>query len=248
MDSSQQLLLSKLLVCVFAQVAFCQLNVDVVKSQVFTGLKSPRVVESAVLFELEGSKPVLSPAALITISSNYKFIRVKARQSLFEYGALAKISATEYLLVGTGKYALEVTAFDPELGIDEKIILITLGDAPPPIPDPDVPTPPGPSPIPDDEFGNLARKISDLSKNLPKRKEVALLYEEAAKSLTENPASTINSVVQVLTDKRKTVLGTDSAKWDALVTKLNEELKTHWPMPRADFARFLQLISLGLGS
>lgn len=242
-------LTSMLLVFSLAQVALGQVSVDVVKSNVFTGVTSPRIVNDFILFQQENSAPKLSPAALIKVLTDYKFIKVKARQSLFESGPISKISDTEYLLVGSGKYAVEVTVFDPEKGIDEKIVPIDLGpDTPAPGPDIPTPIPPGPNPIPDDEFNNLARRVYDLSKNLQKRKEAATVYEDAVKTLTEKPSSTINSVVIELSSKLNAVIGSDTSLWKPLVDKVNEDLKSRWPMSRMEYTRYLSLIALGLKS
>jgi hypothetical protein len=243
------LVLSKLLVLFLAQVVFAQIDVEVTKSRVITGLVNPKTINEFVLFEQELSQPKFSPAALIKVTTKYKFVRVKARQTLFEATNVGKLSDTEYLLVGSGKFALEVTAFDPELGIDERTVVVDLGDAPTPEPDPTPdpdPDTPTPSPIPDDQFDNLGRKVYDWSKNLPKRKEVATLYGDAIKSLTEDPKTTINGVTVVLADQRTQVLGSDSSKYVPFIENLNAELKLRWPMSRFEFIKYLEAVKAGL--
>jgi len=239
----KQLLISKLLVCLLVQVAFGDLSVNVTKSQVLCGLVNPRTVQTFILFEQEGSKPEFAPAAIIQVKTNSKFVRVKARKNLFEGTNVTKISDTDYLLLGEGKYAVEVTTFDPDLGIDEQILTVELG---PVTPTPE-PTPiPVPNPIPDDEFNNLGKRVSEWSKALPKRKEVAGIYRDVAKMLTENPIITINDATAILVESRGKILGSDLARYSTFLENLNADLRSRWPLSRGEFAKYLTIVALGL--
>lgn len=233
-----------LFVLLFSQIASSELTVDVAKIQVMTGLVNPKLVDNLLLYDSESSSVKVSSAAYIKVTSDYKFTRVRARQTLFESGQISKLSDTEYLLVGSGKFAIEVIAFDPEKGIDEKLVPVDLEDFPSPEPDPG--PQPTPSPIPDDEFNNLGKRVFSLAKDLPKRKELAKLYEEAAKTLTDDPKSTINSVASVLVDKRIQLLDRDATTYSSLIDFLNNETKSRWPMTRTQFSKFLQVIALAL--
>jgi hypothetical protein len=234
--------------------AIADIKVDVVKTKVLSGLKEPQLVNNLVLFE-ESSQPNFSAAAKIKITTDAKFNKVKARKSLFETTEVIKLSNTEYLLVGSGKYAVEVTTFDPEKGIDETTVSIDLGDAPTPSPTPPdpVPTPgpdpvpPNPVPIPDDKFDNIGKRAFEWSAGLPKRAELAAVYKEASERLKTLPQVTTNDASKFLVEERKKLLGVDEPKYSDFVNKINADLGKRWPMPRQEFVLYLYNISLGLG-
>ena len=240
----KNVLLVFMLFAMLNKLAIAELNVTVTKSQVMTGIKNPRYTSNFILFENTDSPLAVSPAALITLQTDAKFSRVKARTSLFESVEVPKLSETEYLLVGPGKFAVEVTTFDPEKGIDEKIITVELGDILPPSP------PPGPSPgpnvVPDDQFNNLGKRVREWSKDLPKRKELAVLYKDTAKSLTENPIMTINDATNSIVDARAKLLGTDLNRYSTFLENLNADLRSRWPLTRGDMALYMQAVAAGL--
>jgi hypothetical protein len=241
----RMLLLMVMFSAMLNKLAIAELNVSVSKSQVMTGIKNPRYTNNFILFENTDSPLAVSPAALITLQTDAKFSRVKARTSLFESVEVAKLSETEYLLVGPGKFAVEVTTFDPEKGIDEKILTVELGDSPvPPSP------PPGPMPepsvIPDDQFNNLGKRVREWSKDLPKRKELGGIYKDAAKSLTENPIMTINDATTLIVDNRTKLLGTDLNRYSIVFENLNADLRSRWPLTRGDMVLYMQAVSAGL--
>lgn len=241
----KQLILSKLLAPLLylslVQVVFGDLTVDVTKSQVLYGLVNPRTVQTFILFDQEGSEPEFAPAAIIQVKTNSKFVRVKARKNLFEGVNVTKLNDTDYLLLGEGKYAVEVTTFDPELGIDERILTVELGPSEP------KPTPgPSPSPIPDDEFNNLGKRVFDWSKDLPKRKELASIYRNVAKALTENPVITINDATTILSNDRSKLLGSELTKYSNFIENTNADLRSRWPLSKGEFAKYLITIAVGL--
>ena len=232
------------------------IKVDVVKTKVLSGLKEPQLVNGFVLFE-ESSQPNFSTAAKIKVITDAKFTKVKARKTLFETAEVVKLSDTEYLLVGAGKYAVEVTTFDPEKGIDETTVSVDLGDSPgpgptPPGPDPvpppgPDPVPPNPIPIPDDKFDNIGKRAFEWSAGLPKRVELAAVYKEASERLKTLPQVTTNDASKFLVEERKKLLGADEPKYSDFVNKINADLGKRWPMPRQEFVLYLYNISLGLG-
>jgi hypothetical protein len=245
--------------CLLTGISFAEVNVSVVKTTVLSGVKTPEVILNYVLFDSEGSTPKFEPAAKISIDTKAKFVKVIARKTLFESADVVKLKEHEFLLVGSGKYALEVTTFDPELGIDEKTVSIELGPSPnpepgpgptPPDPTPPDPTPPDPTPTPDipsDQFNDLGKRVATTTLGFPLKLEVAKVYREGAKELRENPSVTVNSVFDFVFNKRVNVLGASNIdKWKPFVDLLNADLRPRWPMARLVVAEYLDTIALGL--
>lgn len=228
--------------------AIAQLEVAVTKVDVLVGAPNARVINSFILFDTEGSKPVFTPAALIDVKTQAKFIKIRARKSLFETTVAIKVSEYQYMVLGTGKYAIEVTTFDPELGIEEQTVSVELGTSPQPEPEPEPePTPtPTPNPVPDDQFNNVGKKCVDWSKGLPKRKELGSVYREASKLLTESPITTINDATLFVADSKNKLLGSDAVKYNVFFENLNADLRSRWPLSRGDLAMYMLCVAVGL--
>lgn len=227
--------------------ALADLDVTVTKSRVVTGLTNPRVLNDTVLYDGEGV-PKVAPAAQITVVTDYKFVRVKARTSLFESSNLEKIGEGVYLLVGPGKYALEVLAFDPEKGIDERVVRVELESIGPDEPDePDVPDEPdNPTPVPPDSFNNIGQRVDKAAANLPKRAEVAKIYRDGAKDLRENPSVTVNDVFESIFSKRVSLLGSDVEKWKPVTDLVSTDVRGRFPMARLVIAEYFDAVAVGL--
>jgi hypothetical protein len=164
--------------------ALGQLRIEYSTVKVLAGLVDARQIDNKILIG-EASEPKTSQAALIVVETQSKFVKVKARKSLFESAEISKLSATEYLLVGVGKYAVEVTTFDPELGIDDAAIEVFLGDPQPPIPPPD-PKPPVPPPTPinvPNEYNVGATSYSNAPKDEETASKIAGWYRIGASKL-----------------------------------------------------------------
>lgn len=217
-------------------------DVSVAKMKAIAGINAARVVEGAIIVS-DDSKPVVTQVAILTVTTKAKFVRVKARKSLFEFGQVSKIGDSEWLLSGSGRYAVEVTAFDPELGIDEKVIDVELGEDPtPPGPGPG----PDPGPVPPDAFDNLGQRIAKASAGLPKRAEVAAVYRSFAKQLREEPLITVATAVEGAAKQRTSLLAGDAPKWNAFAELLTEDLKKRWPMAKGTLADYFDCIVVGL--
>jgi len=119
-----------ILVAVCLTPAFAQIELATSSQKALTGLQAPRIVAEKILVGDE-SKPVVSSVAIITAKSPAKFLRVKARNKNLESATLEKISDTEWLLSQPGTWLVEAISFDPETGIDENAITVTVGVAPP---------------------------------------------------------------------------------------------------------------------
>jgi hypothetical protein len=239
---------SLLLFVVLHLSAIAQLEVVVTKVEVLVGAQNARTINSFILFDTEGSKPQFTPAALIDVKTQAKFVKIKARKSLFETTVAIKVSEYQYMVLGTGKYAIEVTTFDPESGIDEQTVSVDLGYMPDPKPQPEPEPDPKPTPnaVPDDQFNNLGRKTQEWSKSLPKRKELGDVYRQAAKLLTESPIITINDATLFIADSKNKLLGSDAMKYNVFFENLNSDLRTRWPLSKGDLALYMTCVAVGL--
>lgn len=132
-------------------VAYGQLAVDVSKKKAITLPSTPEVVENVIFIDSDAT-PVVQEVAVINVKSDSKFVRVTARKNLLEVADLKKLNERQWLLSSPGTFLVEVFTFDPDKGLDEARVQVTLGNPDPtppgPIPGPlpPVPTPPGPTP------------------------------------------------------------------------------------------------------
>ena len=140
----QRLILNAFMILAcFGATAQAQIELSYSKSLSLQGITAPRLAGDLVLVGAD-SKPSVTEVAIITAKSPSKFLRLKARKSLFEVGTLKQISDTEWVLSGAGEWIVEAQSFDPERGIDEALLRIVIGGTPPK-PEPG----PGPQPEPD---------------------------------------------------------------------------------------------------
>lgn len=140
------------LLLLLASTCFAQVEVDVVKSQVITGLKNPRLVAGVIVLA-EGSKPTTGEAAFIQVKTEIpaQNIIVEAQQSLFDFAQVDKTGEYEWMVIGTGKYLITVDAWSPETGRVRERREIVLG----PVVDPG-PIDPG-EPPPSQGFADVAQ-------------------------------------------------------------------------------------------
>lgn len=254
----------KLLTSLILLVALCQSvfadqpTIDIVKVKAVTGAQESQVFKNVVLINDNAELKVV-PAAVIKVTTDAAYVQVKARASLFELGTLIEAKDNQWLLLGTtpGKYAVEVTTFDPDKGIGGAATVVELGPVTPVPPTPPGPVPPGPvppNPNPDcnnvlqDAFKDLGRRTCGWATGLPMRREMAGIYAQAANMLRTDPAVTPNTVGQYIVDTRQQLLGTNLTAYKTLVDNANNELKTYWPMNKATLADFFTAISLGLAN
>jgi hypothetical protein len=219
--------------------ALAQLDVTVTKVKALTGIVSPKVYPSLILIN-EASAPKTVDAAYVKVITPAKFVKVKARKSLFENADVIKLSETEYAFTGNGRYALEVTSFDPSLGIDERVIDVTFDDSPPD--EPDVPDDDGP-------FDALSSRVRAWTKGLPKNKELSQLYADASTKLVTDPSATVNTVSGQLIESRTKVLGSASGDYSKFLEDLNADLKKRWaenPFSKQMLSDYYLEVSKGL--
>jgi hypothetical protein len=231
--------------CAIAQTSAIDASVE--KAKAITGVQSARIVGEAILIGDE-SKPVVSSVAILKVGTKAKFVKIKARRSLFDFGTVTKIGENEWMLVGSGRYAVEITTFDPEIGIDETVVEVVLGDPEPepepPAPEPDVPTP---GPVPPDAFDNIGQRVAKVTAGLPKRVEVAGVYRFNAKQLREEPLTTVNSAFDRVFAERAALLGSDFEKYKPFVELIGNDVKQRWPMARGVVADYFDAVAVGLG-
>lgn len=216
--------------------ALAQIDMSVSKTKVLAGVTGVRAVGAFIFFETEGS-PTALDAAIVKIVSPAKFARVRARvKSTLDYTQLTKISENEYVLIGPGKFVIEVTTFDPALGIDDKVADVDLGQ-------PDAPD------VPDGKFDNIASRVSSWTKGLPKRKDLAACYSEAASKLVNDPSMTVNVAADNLVVCRNKVLQMDASAFKKFIEELNSDLKSRWsqsPFTKAVMAEYYLEVAKGL--
>lgn len=246
-------------IIIFCALAFASFNLyaqDIIESvlvekvKVIDGLDNLYTHQNLILFDAKSS-PKFFDGAKLQINTAAKFIKVKARKTIFENADIKKLNDNIYLLVGSGKYAVEITAFDPEKGIDEQTIAIDLGE-PKPTPEPNPPPNPTPGPnpplpIPDDKFDNIGKRVSEWSAGLPRKLEVAAIYKEIAIQLEQNAALTVGEAGNLLGKKRTDLLGSDLGSYSNFIDKLMNDLKSRWPLDRKSYSEYLLAVYKGLG-
>lgn len=257
-------LLALLLLLTLATNCFSQVEISYTKVRAVVGVKNPQVVKDTILVS-DDSVVSLVPAALIHVETDYKFVNIKARLSLFENGTLVELEKNkDWLLVSPngGTYAIECILLDPEKGIFSPTEPLKIVFGPTPTPDPGptpgpVPVPPDPVPtpvptpgncdnVPPDSFDNMGRKVCKLAAGLPNRKAMAKLYTDAATKLTTDPGATIENVAKTIPAARASLLGTDEIKYAPLVDMLNNDVKQRWPMSKQVLADWWFAVGKGL--
>lgn len=116
------------LLLLLASTCCAQVEVNVTKSPVITGLKNPRLVAGVIVLS-EGSNPTSGEAAFIAVKTEIpsQNIIVEAQRSLFDFADVAKTGDYEWMIIGTGKYLVTVDAWSPETGRVRERREITLG-------------------------------------------------------------------------------------------------------------------------
>lgn len=135
-----------LITLLLQSICLAQIDLAATKAKAVSGLTDPQLIAGRILVGPD-SKPAIAEVAIVRVISPAKFIRVKARKSIFESVELAKIDDQRWLLEGVGRYSVEVTTFDPDTGIDGAQIEVVLGEPTKPDdpikPPPDTPPPSG---------------------------------------------------------------------------------------------------------
>lgn len=140
-----------LFVLLLPSICLAQIDLfEATKSKAVSGLTDPQLIAGRILVGPD-SKPAIAEVAIVRVVTAAKFVRVKARKSIFESVELAKIDEQRWLLEGVGRYSVEVTTFDPDTGIDGAQIEVVLGEPT----KPDDPTKPPDNPPPSGTFDDI---------------------------------------------------------------------------------------------
>jgi hypothetical protein len=229
---------SLLLLLTLTSSAFAQIETSVSKVKVFDGVVGARPVGS-LLFIDAVSEPKLIDAAIIKIVTPAKFVRVRARfKGTFDLMPLQKISETEHALIGQGRFAVEITTFDPTMGIDDAVVDVELQELEPDLPD-------------SGKFDGIAARVRSWSKGLPKNKELAACYADASRRLLEEPAMTINIAADQIVVCRNKVLQNGIQGYTKFIEELNSDLKSRWssaPFTKTLMSEYYQEVSRGLSN
>lgn len=213
-----------------------QITLDVRPGRAITELSEPIVFGTTTVHFGETEKIV--PAAIITTTSQYKFLIVKAYRSTGGRAPMLKLDDTHWILTGEGKYDIEAIGFDP--GMEEATATVTLGPAPPgPGPNP----PPAPE-VPEDGFDNLGQRVAVWSAGIAGREKVGEAYRDVSRLLRNDPAQTINSVAAVLSTRL--LLIPEYANFKSVTAKLNADSASR-TFSRGTYADWLGCVAVGMG-
>jgi hypothetical protein len=151
-----------------------------------------------------------STGALVTIPNPSKFTLVRARKDLFTVVQPTQLDSNQWFFsLPPGKYLVTVTQFDPEKGIDEQNIPVTIGQ---PDPTPDPGPDPDPDPVPGE--GDMAKVASLAPPDVVTTERLIALYKTETSS-------------EVVFEKRKEIMRTrpnQSFNWNPFIVTLNQEL------------------------
>ena len=197
------------------------------------------------------SKPTLKAVGLVTIDSPASMITVKASTEKRVPVEVKKVSTDRFLVLGLGKIWINVTAIDFDTKLFEQTeFIIDIGiDPVPPTPDPDPPTPdpdptPNPDPIPPDQFDNIAQRVQSWSVGLQDKSALAALYKDAANKLNTDPSYTISTISAELLTAIQALPSV--ASYTELRKKINSDISVRSPLSRLAYAKYLELVALGL--
>jgi len=213
-----------LLLC---SLAHAQVETHLTRKKALLGVTNPVVQGNRILVG-EDSNVAVSDVMLLDVKTDYKFSRIKAKKDGSRIEP-EKVGESSYLFAGAGQYVVEVTAFDPDKGIDDKEVSFTIGGKPtPPGPPPEPEPEPTPNVVPND-YGVGLLTYQETPADLANAAKFAKLYRDAAGKLYGQGG--LASVEKVLSDISSTIAGrqcSDHAKceqWGAWKTKLDAAIK-----------------------
>lgn len=146
-----------------------QIKTSTIEKKALLGVTSPQIQGNRILVGAD-SNVAVSPVVILTVETAYKFKRLKAYRNGLRIEPEA-LSETDYLFAGAGKYRCEITAFDPEKGIDDSEVTFEIGGSPqPPKPDPDPKPEPDPQP-PSGPFDSLAARVAAIAATMQQQEK-----------------------------------------------------------------------------
>lgn len=159
---------------------------------------------------------------LITVFNPSKFVRVKAQKDLFTVISPKQLNDNQWLFTAPpGTYAITITQFDPDKGIDEKYLKVVIGEEEGE--EEEVPPPP---PLP---------SFDRVVKLAPADVETTLRLIEIFKTETD-PLK--------VRQRREEVMRTRNFQydWNPFIRALNEELA------KTDYIKGIRAVAVGLES
>lgn len=141
-----------------------QIKTSTIEKKALLGVTSPQIQGNRILVGAD-SNVAVSPVVILTVETAYKFKRLKAYRNGLRIEPEA-LSDTDYLFAGAGKYRCEITAFDPEKGIDDSEVTFEIGGKPDDKPD-DI----DPKPQPDGPFDSLAARVAAIAATMQQQEK-----------------------------------------------------------------------------
>ena len=216
-----------LLLCSLCQA---QVETQLTRKKALLGVTNPVVQGNRILVG-EDSNVAVSDVMLLDVRTDYKFSRIKAKKDGSRIEP-EKVGENSYLFAGAGLYVVEVTAFDPAKGIDDKEVSFTIGGKPTP------PTPPGPTPEPEPEptpnvvpndYGVGLLTFTETPADLPNAAKFAKVYRDnAAKLYGQGGLASVEKVLSDISSAISARQCSDAAKceqWGTWKTKLDAAIK-----------------------
>ena len=212
-----------LLLC---SLTHAQVEAQLTRKKALLGVTNPVVQGNRILVG-EDSNVAVSDVVLLDIRTDYKFTRIKAKQNGNRIEP-EKLGENCYLFAGAGSYVCEITAFDPEKGIDDREVSFTIGGQPKP-PEPGPAPPPGPAVVPNDySLGQLT--YDETPTDSANAAKFAQLYRDGAGKLfgTSGNLATIERVLADISTAIANRQCADQSKceqWGRWKTKLDAAIQ-----------------------
>jgi hypothetical protein len=149
--------------------SLAQIKTSTTEKKALLGVTSPVIQGNRILVGAD-SNVAVSPVVILSVETSFKFKRLKAYRNGLRIEPEV-LSETDYLFAGAGKYRCEITAFDPEKGIDDSEVTFEIGSGPqPPNPEPDPQPEPDPKP-PAGPFDNLAARVAAIAATMQQQEK-----------------------------------------------------------------------------
>jgi hypothetical protein len=235
-----RLLAVLLLLTSLGSACHAQIKTEVIERLALLGVTSPVIQGNRILVGAD-SNVAVSPVVILKLETSHKFKRVKAQKN-GQRVQPETLADNEYLFAGVGRWVVEVTVFDPELGIDDATVEFEIDAAPGPSPGPDPEPGPGPTPPPDPPagpFDNLAQRVAVIARAMLEAERSA--YNAAMKEVVARMQSLqirrIEEAVAFVASKK--------LKGEKLNALLDADAEARGSMSFGDAVRWYQEVEKG---
>lgn len=182
-----------------------------------------------------------------TNTDGYK-ITIKASNKSRDPIPVEKVSDESFLVLGIGKIWVDFVGINFEKQDFVTIqSVVDIGQPDPVDPDPTPDPDPVDPDIPDDEFGNISRRVDQWASGLPNRKSVASHYRAASSALIDDLTKTVDDVGSDLASSIKEE--SSFSEYKDFFTKLDEDLLSRWPFApnqRGNLSNYFRQVAIGL--